>query len=243
MMQGLRYCAVVFAVLGLAACNRARTDTVESYVGPTMPRPERVLVSYFGVSGSQVQLDQGASARFERAVGSQTQNELQSEAAQAVQVALAQHMVDRLRAYGLPAEIAPAYAVPGVKLLVQGRIEAINQGNRTRRTVIGFGAGKSTVTADAQLYYAVDNARPRFLTAFQGEADSGRTPGAAETLGAGAAAERLSTSAAMTGAAHAGSETRRATDTAEADRLAEGLAGQVGRFAVSQGWIPASAVH
>lgn len=242
-MRTLRYCAVVFVVLGLAACNKARTDTVESYFGPRMPRPERVLVSYFAVSASQVQLDQGASARFERAVGGQTLSEWQAEVARATQAALAQRMVDRLRAYGLPAEIAPASAVPGSKLLVQGRIETVNQGNRTRRTVIGLGAGKSTVTADAQLYYAVDDARPRFLTAFEGEADSGRTPGAAETMGVGGAAERRSASAALTGATHAGSETSRATDTAEADKLAEGLASQIGRFAVSQGWLPASAVQ
>jgi hypothetical protein len=201
-----------------------------------------VLVSYFSVTADQVQLDQGVSARIVRAVDDAPLNSQQYQAAQEAQAALAQRMVDRLRDYGLPAQIAPPYPVPGSKLLVQGQIVAINQGNRTRRTLIGFGAGKSTVRADTQLYYAAGDDQPRFVTGFEGEADSGHTPGAAETMGAGAAAQRVGTSAVLTGATHAGAETRRTTDTAEADGLAEGLARQVGHFAVSQGWIPATMV-
>jgi hypothetical protein len=128
-------------------------------------------------------------------------------------------------------------------LLVQGQIVAIDQGNRTRRVLIGLGAGKSTVSADAQLYYAVGDAAPRFVSAFEGQADSGRAPGAAETMGAGAVAQRAGTSAVLTGATHAGAETRRTTDTAEADKLADGLAKQIGQFAVAQGWIAPTALR
>ncbi|HVY16247.1 MAG TPA: DUF4410 domain-containing protein [Rhodopila sp.] len=243
MMSRLRYWAVAFAVLGLAACNKAQVNTDASYYGPALPRPDHVLVSYFSVSPDQVRLDQGIAARIQRAAGDQPMGADQYAAAQATQAALAQRLVDRLRGYGLPAQIAPAYPMPGTKLLVQGQLVAIDQGNRTRRTLIGFGAGKSTVSADSQLYFAAGAEQPRFLTAFNGEADSGHMPGAAETMGAGAAAQRLATSAAVTGATHAGLETRRATDTAEADRLADALASRVGQFAVSQGWIPTTAIR
>ena len=148
----------------------------------------------------------------------------------------------RLKKYGLPAELARSETEIGNNMLVQGQIVSIDQGNRTRRTLVGLGAGKSSVTADTQVYYSTAAGPPRFMMAFEGEADSGRMPGAAETMGAGAVAQRAATSAVLTGAAHAGTETRHATDMAEADKLADAIALRVGQFAVSQGWISKDAV-
>jgi Domain of unknown function (DUF4410) len=242
-MQQLLSRLTVTTLLVLAGCSQAHVQTEQSYLGPQMPRPDRVVVAWFSVSPEQVRLDQGVSARLIRTVDDQPLDTQQMAAAQATQAALAEHLVDRLRQYGLPAELAMTTpAGPGTSLLVQGQIVGIDQGNRTRRVLIGLGAGKSTVTADAQLYYASGVAPPRFVSAFEGEADSGRAPGAAETMGAGAAAERVGTSAVLTGATHAGAETRRTTDTAEAGKLAAGLAKQIGQFAVAQGWIAQTAL-
>jgi hypothetical protein len=241
-MSGFRITAGALIALALGGCNKAHVQTVESYSGPTVARPDHVLVSYFAVSPDQVQLDQGIGARIMRTVGDKPLSTQESQAAQATQAALAEQLVSRLKRYGLPAEIAARQPVEGNSLLVQGQIVGIDQGNRTRRVLIGLGAGKSTVSADAQLYYASGMAAPRFLSAFKGEADSGRMPGAAETMGAGAVAQRVGTSAALTGATHAAAETRNTGDTAEAGRLADGLAGQIGQFAVSQGWIPQTAL-
>jgi hypothetical protein len=108
--------------------------------------------------------------------------------------------------------------------------------------LIGLGAGKSSIGADAQIYHLTETAPPRFVMAFEGQADSGRMPGAAETMGAGAAAQRAATSAALTGATHAGAETRHTSDTAEAGELANEIASRVGQLAVDQGWIPPTAV-
>jgi hypothetical protein len=62
-------------------------------------------------------------------------------------------------------------------------------------------------------------------------------------MGAGAAAQRIGTSAVLTGATHAGAETRRTSDTAEAGSLANEIALRVGQLAVAQGWIPPTALH
>jgi hypothetical protein len=73
--------------------------------------------------------------------------------------------------------------------------------------LIGLGAGKTSVSADTQIYYATDrSAPPRLLMSFEGQADSGHLPGVAETLGAGAAAQSVGRSAFLTGATHAGAE-------------------------------------
>jgi hypothetical protein len=242
-MHKVRATIFAVAVLALAGCNRARVQTEEAYMGPPKPRPDRILVGYFAISPEQVRLDQGIGARIIRAADDQPLNAQEMKAAQATQVGLANRLVDDLRRYGLPAEHAETAAAPGTSMLITGQIVAIDQGNRARRILIGLGAGKSSISADMQLYYQDPGVSPRFMTAFQGQADSGRMPGAAETMGAGAVAGSLATSTVVSGALHATSESRGASDSGEARRLADGLAKQIGEFAVSMGWIAPAALQ
>lgn len=234
---------ILAVTLTLCACSQAKMQTSEAYLGPSLARPDRVVVSYFSIASDQVKLDQGVGARVTRAANDQPQDELALRAAKDTQAALAERIVEQLNKYGLPAELSSEGAAYPRSVLVQGQIVGIDQGNRTRRMLVGLGAGKSSVSADAQIYYATNVAPPRFMMAFEGSADSGHMPGAAETMGAGAVAQRATTSAVLTGATHAGAETHRATDTAEADKLGDGIALRIGQFAVDQGWIPRTAIQ
>jgi hypothetical protein len=223
----------------LGACSQAHVQTSQSYFGPPVPRPNHIVVSYYSIASDEVKLDQGVGARLMRVSENQPLGALEFKAAQDTQVALAEGIVERLQKYGLPAELSAGGDVGDGTMLVQGQIVGINQGNRTRRVLIGLGAGKSSVSADTQIYYAADrSAPPRFMMSFTGQADSGHLPGAVETMGAGAAAQSIGRSEVITGATHAGAETRRSTDTAEANKLADGIALRVAQFAVDQGWIP-----
>jgi hypothetical protein len=242
-MKDLARLLCLALIAGLAACSHAHVQTTQSYLGPSMPRPDHVYVSYFSITPDEVRLDQGVGARIIRAADDQPLSAQELKAAQDTQAALAQHIVARLRQYGLPAEIATNAGGSANALLVQGQIVSIDQGNRTRRILIGLGAGKSSIGADTQLYHLTETASPRFLMAFEGKADSGRMPGAVETMGAGAAAERIGTSTAITGATHAGAEMRSTSDTAEAANLGNEIALRVGQLAVAQGWIPQTALQ
>ena len=242
-MRKIRAMMVVTAVLTLAACNRAQVQTEEAYAGPQRARPDRILVGYFAISPEQVRLDQGIGARIVRTAQDQPLTAVEMQAAQATQLALANRLVDDLRKYGLPAEHAVTAEAPGTSLLVTGQIVAVDQGNRTRRILIGLGAGKSSISADMQLYYQAPGLPARFMTAYQAQADSGRMPGAAETMGAGAVAGSLASSTVVSGAMHATSESRGASDSGEASRLADGLARKIGEFAVSMGWISPAALQ
>ena len=97
-----------------------------------------------------------------------------------MQSAISDTVVAALDKAGLPAELAPSNAVyrPG-DLVVTGHVSRIDEGNRTRRMGIGFGAGKSIVEANAQLYAIVANGPPVLLQTYDGTADSGRKPGLA----------------------------------------------------------------
>ena len=235
---------VIALVLVLAGCAPGHVRTTRSAIAGPLPPPAHVVVTDFAITPDQIRLDSGVRSTFLRAESGQPTSALEMQAARVTQAALAETLAARLASYGMPIEHLPPDVVPPPNtLLVQGQIISINEGNRTRRTLIGLGAGESSVSAAAQLYYLTDPARPRFLESFSGTGDSGRMPGGVETMGAGAAAGRLGTSAAMTGAAHAGTEERRTGDQSNADKLADALARQIGTYAAGQGWIPAAAVR
>lgn len=121
------------------------------------------------------------------------------------------------------------------KLVVGGQILSIDEGNRTRRNVIGLGAGRSEVQAHAEIYYYTDAADAHLMESFTAEAESNRKPGAAETMGAGAAAGRVAESAAVgagTGLALSGDV------EADGARMAKAIAKHLGQFFAEQGWIP-----
>ena len=227
----------------LASCSQGRVNTEQGYTGGPLPRPTQVVVYDFTLAPEQVHLDQAIGARLQRAVGGESAEQRESEATAATQAALAKTLSTKLQSYGLPVERLPtgAAAPPGA-LVVDGRILSVNEGNRARRVVVGFGAGRSSMTAEARLYY-VQRAEPQFVQSFSGSSDSGRMPGLAGTAGLGAAAGRVGTSAALSGGMHAGTEMRGTEDERNADHLANALARQIGAFAVAQGWIPASAVR
>lgn len=241
--SGLLACAMAGIVL-LAGCNKPKMETTEAYVGGRMKRPDRVMVDAFAITPDDVRLDQGVAARVQRTASDVPLSTQQLKVARTAQTELADAMVRVLQSYGLPAQRAGESGAPvyGASLLVAGQIVSVDQGNRTRRTLVGLGAGKSSLAADMQLYFAEGQDRPRFLTSFTGSDNSGRMPGLAEGMGAGAVGGHLLAATAVGSAMHVRSETHGATSDSEAAKVGEGLAKQIGTFAVSQGWIPPNAV-
>ncbi len=233
------------ALAGVAACAPAHVQTVESYAGPSLPRPDRVVVYDFAISPDQVRLGQGIGERISRAASDAPAGAGELRAAQATQAALAEALTKELQSYGLAAEQAVGGGAPpvGTSLLVRGQIVGIDEGNRARRVLIGLGAGESSVSADAQLYFVTGPETPRLISQFEGNSNSGRAPGMAGTMGVGAVAGRAATSAVVGGAMHGGSEIRHTGDEANATRLANALGKQIGQFAVAQGWIAPSAIR
>jgi hypothetical protein len=77
----------------------------------------------------------------------------------------------------------------------------------------------------------------RVVDQFEIDARSGRRPGAAETLGAGAAAGTLATAAVVTAAASVGSEAFGDDVDADASRTADKIAGMLSDFFAQNGWI------
>jgi hypothetical protein len=112
---------------------------------------------------------------------------------------------------------------------------AIDEGSRALRMTIGLGAGQSSVISNVQVFNVFPAGR-RMVDAFEVTAQSGRKPGAAETMGAGAAAGTLATAAAVTGASTIASEAFGANVDDDAKRTAKKIASMLSDFFAQQGW-------
>ncbi|MBV1799441.1 DUF4410 domain-containing protein [Siccirubricoccus sp. G192] len=235
----------VLAILGCVSCSQPRVDEVRSYAGAPLPQPERILVLDFAVTPQDVRLDQGIGARLMRAASGGSSTGQQLAAARATSSGLAEELVAHFRSLGLRAErVSSLQGIgPGRVAVVEGQLVSVDEGNRTRRTLIGLGAGRSSVTADAQLYYVERGAQPRLLESFEASADSGRAPGMAETMGAGAVAGRLATSAAVGGGMHGVLETSHADSADEGKGIGKALARKLAQFFAQQGWVSAAALR
>jgi hypothetical protein len=186
-----------------------------------MARPQTVMVEDFALPASGASLDQGLRGRFERAFESSgaVAGERFEDAGKTAD-ALSQSIVKELNAKGMPATRS-AYVTQlpaGTTLIVSGQLTSVDEGNRTRRNLIGFGAGHSDVAAQVQLYVVTNGGAPRLVGSFVADGQSSRKPGMAVTGGVGAATGRVVESAAVG-----------VTASALTDSSTEGDAGRVGK--------------
>jgi hypothetical protein len=177
-MRTFDWLRLLVVIAGLTGCSRARVQTVESFPGPPMSRPDHIFVAYFAVTPEQVRLDRGVSARIVGGAGDEPLDAEALGAVRALQAGLAERLVGRLKTYGLVAEIATNNMGGGNGLLVQGQIVSIDPGKKSRRVLISLDGGGSGIDADTQLYALTEAAPPRLLTAFEGQADVSEAPDA-----------------------------------------------------------------
>jgi hypothetical protein len=224
----------------LSACASGVTNTT-SYVPATQVRPGTIYVSAFDASADQVKLDNsGVIQKIKSQFDSATPEQKQAEQAAQVREQLANEIVQQLQSEGLHAVRldTPAPADQNA-LIIQGKFETIDAGNRRRRILIGLGAGKSELSTSVLLLYKPIGGVPVVVHSFTASADSGHMPGMAETAGVGAAAGQIATSAAVGAGLHGVSEKKQNGASGETKKLAESIAKQVQQIGKQQGWIPA----
>jgi hypothetical protein len=232
---------LVAAVLALtvAACAPTAVRSIGATATDPLPRPDMVLVYDFAVSPEQVSLNRGLFARLGREASTADVTEEEAKIGREVAEGFATELVTRIQRLGLPAERAAAgQAVPPGTLAITGQFLSIDEGNRMRRTMIGFGAGQSEVRALAQV--ALQTAHgPLLAEEFETSGASARTPGVAPMVGPGLAvrgAAGVASSVAVSGGTHALAAHRTEVE-ADARRIADELGKRLGVFFVRHGWI------
>ncbi len=200
---------------GLAACGQTGIRNAVLTQEKNLPRPGRILVYDFAVSEREVTEYQGI---------------------------MRQQPSVKDSGVGFTIErVSRGTATTGNELLVDGQFLTVDEGSPLRRLVIGFGSGTSTVESRAQIYQGGDG---RKILEFTTHSDSGMMPGAAATLGAGAAVQGGVT-AGMVVANTAISGVK--TYNSDVARMAAASGDQVVRylseFFAQQGWIRSDQVR
>ena len=224
---------------GLAACGQTGNRNAVITPEKNLPRPSQILVYDFAVSEREITEYQGIM-RQQPTLKDPAERERQI--AIDVKDALAGEVVDGLRVLGFMVERASrGTPATGNELLIDGQFFTVDEGNPLRRLVIGFGNGTSTVEAQTQAYQGSDKKK---LLDFATHSDSGMMPGAAATLGAGAAVQGGVT-AGMVVANTAISDVK--TYNWDVARMAAASGDQVVRylseFFAQQGWIRSDQVR
>jgi hypothetical protein len=221
------------ALLGITGCARVSVENV-SVRALGLPRPQMIYVNDFAVSADAVALDSALGARaLEMAKGTETEDRIKigKEVARIV----TENLVNEILAQGMPAQVAGGVPLPGPTMTIEGQFLSVDEGNRLKRMVVGFGAGASEIRTLVQVYETVDEGR-RLVEDFYTTVKSSRKPGMGPMAGAGAAAGRAAASAA-TSAGIGVLGARSQTVEADAKAAAAEIAKELAKLFAEQGWI------
>lgn len=212
--------------------GRVHIQSIQSYSRtPPLTRPTAVVVYNFATTPEEVKLNSAALNRVRMRVSGAADDD-KTKLAKKIADGFAEALVKDLQKAGLPVSRGIAGELPPEgSLVVQGDFLQIDEGNRARRMAIGLGAGSSKVVAHVECYLR-QPAQNTMVTEFKATSESSRKPGAAETMGAGAAPEAA---AAVSGA----TEMKQGAE-GDTDRMAKTVAKQIAKTLAAQGWIEES---
>lgn len=220
-------------VLAAVAVGCASTSVEQTRRAGALEKPDRILVRNFAVTLADVDLDRGIGPTIARDATGEVTSSAEVKLGRAAADALADELVAKLRKAGLPAERSSGrVALTPTTLVLAGKFLTLDEGNQTMRTLVGFGAGASRVTTRVQAW--MDG---QLVAEAETEAKSGKKPGAAVTLGAGAAMGTAATAAAVAAATTGASELFLTSVQADARRTGDEIADRILRAYRERGWL------
>jgi hypothetical protein len=241
-LSNLKAGILAFAAFTLASCAPTNVTVVDQ-TSAQLPRPDKVYIYNFAVSPDEITLDSGISGRVQEHINKTPRTEEERTIGHTVANALASNLVQKLQNLGIVGErVAGTPPHWGNILEIQGQFISIDEGNQAERVVIGLGIGRTDVKTFVQVLDARKGKRTIAIE-FDADAKSGYKPGMAETMGAGAVAGHIGAAVAVGTGLAVGSEAFTANVEADAKRMAQNIAKQIGLFYVAQGWLPPGSVQ
>jgi hypothetical protein len=223
----------------VAACGQTGIRRAALVPETNLPRPERILLHDFAVSEQEIKEYQGI---MRQQPSIKDASERERLLAKEVKDAFGEEVVDGLRSLGFIVERVDRGAkASGQDLLIDGQFLTVDEGNPLRRLVVGFGTGASMVQTQVQVYQGQE---ARKLMEFTTQADSGKMPGAAPSLGAGAAAQGgVTAGMVVANAAVSGVKSYKSDVARMAASSGDQAARYLSEFFAKQGWIRADQVR
>jgi hypothetical protein len=230
--QAIAFFGACVCTAQVPGTGRIHVDQIHSYSGTSsLTKPTSIVVYNFATTPEEVRLNRAVLNRVRMKVSGGADDE-KTKLAKKIADEFSEALVKDLQKSGIPVSRGVEGDLPPEgSLAVQGDFLQIDEGNRTRRMVIGLGAGSSKVVAHVECYLR-EPARNNVLSEFKVTSESSRKPGAAETMGAGAAP-------AVAGAVSGATELKQEAE-GDTDRMAKAVAKQIKKALTAQGWVEES---
>ncbi len=140
----------LLAVLVLAGCASTSVSNRETYAGPKLPRPDRIIVYDFAATPADIQ---ATSVAAEKAAGATPQTPEEIEEGRKLGAAVAKDLVADLQGMGLPAVEAAGQPPPKVNdIVIRGSFVTVEEGSAGERVLLGFGSGASELKTVVEGY-------------------------------------------------------------------------------------------
>ncbi len=177
----LRVASCLLVLLVVDACASAQTTGRRSFDGDqNLARPTRIIVYDFAATADDVAESSAITGRYKRRSTPQTANEIRLGRELGRRVAV--ELVKDILAMGLPAERFGAGPLPQIgDYVIIGEFVSIDEGDRLKRMIIGFGAGAGKLMTAVEKY-RITATGPQLLSSAEIKAKGGKAPGMAVPL-------------------------------------------------------------
>ncbi len=211
----------------------AKAEVITSYTGPaTLLKTERVWVKDFTVRGDVV-IDGSLAARMHRhsLLGGGSGDATPEGVVQQIETSFTKTLTGELKKQQMETDRMPdgVGALGGTYLIVEGEFIGVNEGDKTKRVMIGFGKGASDIKTHI-IISLVENGNRTVVLESNLNSQSGKKPGAIIGLGGGNVA---------VGAVTGDVGDKKSTVLGDASRMAKVVAKQVEAVMIAQRWVPA----
>lgn len=232
----------IILAAGLTACAGAKVKKTDYVTDAHMSKPDQVLIYNFVANARDIKQNSGPIASLMRHMGSSDESSEKQAMAREVADALAAELTVKLKRWGLNAiRVDQNMPTKNGDLLITGTFTNIDEGNQARRTMIGLGAGQSSVDAKVVLQTPMA-AGYHELMSFSAHADSGKMPGAAVMGPAGIAAGAGAATTAGVNVAKGAAQKYSSETSTEAEHMADAISEELGKYFVKQGWVRQDAI-
>jgi ethanolamine utilization microcompartment shell protein EutS len=170
-----------------------KADVLKRYSGAeALPKPHKVLIQDFAVPARQVTTDESIAGELHRDVMLRhgvDEDSSPEVLAQQVQAAFAKTLANELKKVNIQTVNVPTQKISsangpgyGSDLVVTGEFVAINEGDETKRIMIGFGRGASHIKTHVTVS-SVTQGHSTVVMELNLSSESGKKPGAVATMG------------------------------------------------------------
>jgi hypothetical protein len=226
-----------FAACITINCASAKVTSSRRYdASEPIPKPGRIIVYNFAATPADIQADDAISGQYQKRTTPQTAEQIQL--GRELGDLLASELVKEILEMGMPAERAHSGPPPLMgDLLIKGEFISIDEGSKTKRMLIGFGAGAGELRTHVEAYQ-ITLYGPRRLGSQEIKTAGGKMPGMLVPVAGGAKAGSAATSIAVSGGMNVAQEKGAESIQGAAKRTAGEIAETLSKAFVQEGWIP-----